>query len=140
MKIKWNMHILKINLSQTDHIEIWLILITKFGKLIQFWRNILQRSGCDKGRFWPNLRNCLYRYNIKHNHWKVRIFFFYDFTLSFVAYQRKWRRVQLIIGNSNMVVLFYISCIVFSTKCYILCMYALKIIIQFSMVAYSIFV
>jgi hypothetical protein len=22
----------------------------------------------DKGRFWPNLRNCLYRYNIKHNH------------------------------------------------------------------------
>jgi hypothetical protein len=27
------------------------------------------------------------------------------------------------IGNSNMVVLFYISCIVFSTKCYILCMY-----------------
>ena len=108
MKIKWNMHILKINLSQTDHIEIWLILITKFGKLIQFWRNILQRSGCDKGRFWPNLRNWLYTYNIKHNHWKVRIFFFYDFTLSFVAYQRKWRRVQLIIGNSNMVVLFYI--------------------------------
>ena len=27
-----------------------------------------QRSGYDKGRFWPNLRNCLYRYNIKHNH------------------------------------------------------------------------
>ena len=36
------MHILKINLSQTDHIEIYLILITKFAKLIQFWRNILQ--------------------------------------------------------------------------------------------------
>jgi hypothetical protein len=35
------MHILKINLSQTDHIEIYLILITKFAKLIQFWRNIL---------------------------------------------------------------------------------------------------
>ena len=43
-----------------------------------------KRSEYDKGRFWPNLRNCLYRYNIKHNHWKVRIFF-YDFTLSFVA-------------------------------------------------------
>ena len=28
----------------------------------------LQRSEYDKGRFWPNLRNCLYRYNIKHNH------------------------------------------------------------------------
>ena len=27
-----------------------------------------ERSGYDKGRFWPNLRNCLYRYNIKHNH------------------------------------------------------------------------
>jgi hypothetical protein len=27
-----------------------------------------QRSEYDKGRFWPNLRNCLYRYNIKHNH------------------------------------------------------------------------
>jgi hypothetical protein len=36
------MHILKINLSQTDHIEICLILITKFAKLIQFLRNILQ--------------------------------------------------------------------------------------------------
>ena len=36
------MHILKINLSQTDHIEICLILITKFAKLVQFWRNILQ--------------------------------------------------------------------------------------------------
>ena len=22
----------------------------------------------DKGRFWPNLRNCLYRNNIKQNH------------------------------------------------------------------------
>jgi hypothetical protein len=22
----------------------------------------------DKGRFWPNLRNCLYGYNIKQNH------------------------------------------------------------------------
>ena len=65
---------------------------------------------------------------------------FDDFTLSFVAYQRKWRRVQLTIGNSNMVVLFYISCIVFSTKCYILCMYTLKIVFQFSMLAYSIFV
>ena len=43
-----------------------------------------KRSKYDKGRFWPNLRNCLYRYNIKHNHWKVRIFF-NDFTLSFVA-------------------------------------------------------
>jgi hypothetical protein len=32
--------------------------------------------GYDKGRFWPNLRNCLYRYNIKHNHWKVRTIFF----------------------------------------------------------------
>jgi hypothetical protein len=31
-----------------------------------------QRSGYDKGKFWHNLRNCLYRYNIKHNHWKVR--------------------------------------------------------------------
>ena len=39
-----------------------------------------------------------------------------------------------------MMVLFDISCIVFSTKCYILCMYTLKIIFQFSMVAYSIFV
>ena len=38
------------------------------------------------------------------------------------------------------VVLFYISCIVFSTKCYILCMYTLRIIFQLSMVAYSIFV
>jgi hypothetical protein len=35
--------------------------------------------------------------------------FWDDFTLSFVALQRKWRRVQLIIGNSNMVVLLYIS-------------------------------
>jgi hypothetical protein len=34
----------------------------------------------------------------------------------------------------------HISCIVFSTKCYSLCMYTLKIIFQFSMVAYSIFV
>ena len=39
-----------------------------------------------------------------------------------------------------MVVLFYIACIVFSTKCYILCMYTLIIIFQFSMVAYIIFV
>ena len=111
-----------------------------FCGLVYF--KIYQRSEYDKGRFWPNLRNCLYRYNIKHNHWKVIFFFFYDFTLSFVVKQRKWRRVQLIIiiGNSNMVVLFYISCIVFSTKCYILCMYTLKIIFQFSMVAYSIFV
>ena len=37
-----------------------------------------------------------------------------------------------------MVVSFYISCIVFSTKCYILCMYTLRIIFQYSMVAYSI--
>ena len=35
-----------------------------------------ERSEYDKGRFWPNLRNCLYRYNIKHNHWKVRKIFF----------------------------------------------------------------
>ena len=28
----------------------------------------LPRSEYDKGRFWPNVRNCLYRYNIKHNH------------------------------------------------------------------------
>ena len=32
------------------------------------FENDLQRSEYDKGRFWPNLRNCLYRYNIKHNH------------------------------------------------------------------------
>ena len=31
-------------------------------------KSVRQRSGYDKGRFWPNLRNCLYRYNIKHNH------------------------------------------------------------------------
>jgi hypothetical protein len=35
-----------------------------------------QRSEYDKGICWPNLRNCLYRYNIKHNHWKVRQIFF----------------------------------------------------------------
>jgi hypothetical protein len=47
--------------------------------------DMVQRSEYDKGIFWPNLRNCLYRYHIKHNHWKVRkYFFFYDFTLSFV--------------------------------------------------------
>ena len=42
------------------------------------WTGIIydKRSGYDKGRFWPNLRNCLYRYNIKHNHWKVRTIFF----------------------------------------------------------------
>ena len=40
-----------------------------------------QRSGYDKGRFWPNLRNCLHRYNIKHNHWKVRHFFFFMISL-----------------------------------------------------------
>ena len=28
----------------------------------------VQRSGYDKGQFWANLGNCLYRYNIKHNH------------------------------------------------------------------------
>ena len=39
-----------------------------------------------------------------------------------------------------MVVLFYISCIVFSTKCYIMCMYTLQMIFQCSKVAYSIFV
>ena len=27
-----------------------------------------RRSGYDKAQFWPNLRNCLYKYNIKHNH------------------------------------------------------------------------
>ena len=32
--------------------------------------------GYDKGRFWPNLRNCLYRHNIKHTHCKVRKIFF----------------------------------------------------------------
>ena len=36
-------------------------------------------------------------------------------------------------------VLFYISCIVFSTKCYILCMYTLQMIFQCSNIAYSIF-
>ena len=41
-----------------------------------------------------------------------------DFTLSFVALQCKWRRVQLIIGNSNMVVLFYISCSLFHKMLY----------------------
>ena len=35
------MHILTINFG-TNSVEICLILITKFAKLIQFWRNILQ--------------------------------------------------------------------------------------------------
>ena len=39
--------------------------------------SLCQRSEYDKGRFWPNLRNCLYRYNIKHIHWKVRFFIFF---------------------------------------------------------------
>ena len=30
------------NKSFTNSVEIYLILITKFAKLIQFWRNILQ--------------------------------------------------------------------------------------------------
>ena len=91
-----------------------------------------ERSGYDKGQFWPNLRNCLYRYNIKHNHWKVRQINFW-----MISHRR---RCQLIIGNSNMVVLFYISCIVFSTKCYILYMYTLQMILQCSKVAYNILV
>jgi hypothetical protein len=61
------------------------------------------------------------------------------FTMTFVAWKRKWRRGQFIIGNSNMVVLFYISCIVFSTKCYIMWMYTLCKISQCPRVAYSIF-
>jgi hypothetical protein len=34
----------------------WLFHIT--------WNYTIQRSGYDKGRFWPNLRNCLYSSNI----------------------------------------------------------------------------
>ena len=46
----------------------------------------IQRSGYDKGRFWPNLRNCLYRYNIKTQSLKgKKNIFLDDFTLSFVA-------------------------------------------------------
>jgi hypothetical protein len=63
-----------------------------------------ERSEYDKGRFWPNLRNCLYRYNIKYNHWKVRTIFLFMISLCPLLL----RRVQLIIRNSNMMVLFYI--------------------------------
>ena len=46
-----------------------------------------QRSEYDKSRFWPNLRNCLYRYNIKQNHWKVRnnFFLWFHFVLCCLA-------------------------------------------------------
>jgi hypothetical protein len=55
--------------SSTNKIE---ILLKVTLNTITFNPNPKKRSEYDKGRFWPNLRNCLYRYNIKHNHWKVR--------------------------------------------------------------------
>jgi hypothetical protein len=42
-----------------------------------------QRSEYDKRIFWPNVKNCLHRYIIKHNRWKNN--FLDDFTLTFVA-------------------------------------------------------
>ena len=56
--------------NKTDRHDITVILLKVALNTIN-----KQRSEYDKGRFWHNLRNCLYRYNIKHNHWKVRKIF-----------------------------------------------------------------
>ena len=42
--------------------------LMNIGTLLMEYNSFYQRSEYDKGRFWPNLRNCLYRYNIKQNH------------------------------------------------------------------------
>ena len=45
-----------------------LLVYIKIRELFKHFRRQGQRSEYDKGRFWPNLRNCLNRYSIKHNH------------------------------------------------------------------------